>query len=114
MSQNNLALQGARPQPADFKFCSGCGSSLHKSARACPHCGAPQAGATVGTKSRITAALLAFFLGGFGIHRFYLGNIGLGFLYLIFFWTFIPAVIAFIEFIIFLTMSDEAFAAKYH
>ena len=55
-----------------------------------------------------------FFLGGLGVHKFYLGQTGLGFLYLIFFWTFIPALVAFIEFIIYLTMSDEAFAEKYH
>ena len=97
---------------SEMKFCSGCGNKIHKSARACPSCGAVQAGA-VGTKSRITAALLAFFLGGIGAHKFYLGSIGLGILYLLFCWTFIPAVIAFIEFIIYLTMSDEAFAAKY-
>ena len=96
----------------EMKFCSGCGTKIHKSARSCPSCGAVQAGA-VGAKSRITAALLAFFLGGIGAHKFYLGSIGLGILYLLFFWTFIPAVVAFIEFIIYLTMSDEAFAAKY-
>lgn len=67
----------------------------------------------IGEKSRIAAALLAFFLGGFGVHKFYLGRVAAGFLYLIFFWTFIPAIIAFIEFIIYLTMTDEAFAAKY-
>ena len=64
-------------------------------------------------KSRIAAALLAFFLGGFGAHKFYLGKIGQGFLYLIFCWTFIPAIIAFIEFIIYLCDSDEKFARKY-
>lgn len=32
----------------------------------------------VSTKSKTTAALLSFFLGGIGIDRFYLGNIGLG------------------------------------
>lgn len=57
--------------------------------------------------------MLAFFLGGFGVHKFYLGRIGAGVLYLLFFWTFIPAIIAFIEMIIYITMSDEAFAAKY-
>ena len=37
----------------------------------------------------------------------------MGILYLIFFWTFIPAIVAFVEFIILLTMSDEAFNQKY-
>ncbi|SHO61532.1 TM2 domain-containing protein [Pseudoxanthobacter soli DSM 19599] len=96
----------------DQKYCVGCGQLLHASARACPHCGAVQPGA-IGRKSRVTAALLAFFLGGFGVHRFYLGRPWTGLLYLLFCWTFIPAILAFIEFIIYLTMSDEAFAAKY-
>jgi TM2 domain-containing membrane protein YozV len=96
----------------EMKYCTGCGNQIHKSARSCPNCGAVASG-QIGTKSRVTAAILAFFLGGFGAHKFYLGKIGLGFLYLIFFWTFIPAIVAFIEFIIYLTMSDEAFAEKY-
>ncbi|MDR1056297.1 MAG: NINE protein [Prevotellaceae bacterium] len=65
-------------------------------------------------KSKSTAAILAFFLGGFGIHRFYLGQTGLGILYLVFFWTFIPAIIALIDFIVFLTMSEETFNQKYN
>lgn len=59
------------------------------------------------------AAILALLVGGLGIHKFYLGQIGMGIVYLIFFWTFIPALIAFVEAIIYLTMSDDAFAAKY-
>ena len=74
--------------------------------------GAAQAGA-IGRKSRVTAALLAFFLGAFGVHKFYLGRIGWGIAYLLFFWTLIPGIVAFIEFIIYLTMTDEAFAEKY-
>ena len=99
------------PSIANMKFCQGCANELHSSARSCPKCGAVQPG--LGNKSRVTAALLAFFLGGFGAHKFYLGRVGTGILYLVFFWTFIPAIIAFVEFIIYLTMSDEAFAAKY-
>jgi TM2 domain-containing membrane protein YozV len=39
--------------------------------------------------------------------------VGLGILYLLFCWTFIPSVIGLIEGIIYLTMTDQAFAAKY-
>ena len=95
-------------------FCRGCGKEIHESALSCPHCGAIQKKVGAGgSKSRVTAAVLAFLLGGFGIHKFYLGKIAAGVLYLLFCWTFIPAIIAFIEFIIYLTMSDEEFEAKY-
>ncbi|OTG65756.1 hypothetical protein B9T25_11250 [Acinetobacter sp. ANC 4470] len=67
----------------------------------------------VGSKNRIVAAILAFFLGGFGVHKFYLGQIGWGIIYLLFCWTFIPALVAFIEFIIYLCTSDKDFARKY-
>lgn len=65
-------------------------------------------------RSRIVAALLALFLGGIGIHKFYLGQIGLGVLYLLFCWTWIPSIIAFVEFIIYLCTSDADFDAKYN
>ena len=48
-------------------------------------------------KNPTTAVLLALFLGGLGIHKFYLGQTGLGILYLIFCWTYIPSFIGFIE-----------------
>ena len=98
-------------------FCRGCGQQIHSQAFTCPKCGAPQhASARVsssGRKDRVAAALIAFFLGGFGGHKFYLGSVGMGILYLVFCWTFIPALIAFIEGIVYLTMSDEDFARKY-
>jgi TM2 domain-containing membrane protein YozV len=106
----------------DEKFCSDCGAIIKIKAEICPKCGVRQTGKPVALnlgptasngKSRVAAALFAFFLGGFGAHKFYLGQVGLGILYLIFFWTFIPAIIAFIEFILFLTMSDETFNQKY-
>ncbi len=93
--------------------CRGCGKEIHESAVACPHCGATQKVGSSTNKSKTTAILLTLFLGGFGAHKFYLGQTGLGILYLLFFWTFIPAIVALIEFIIFLTMSEEAFAKKY-
>ena len=46
----------------------------------------------------VTAAiLLAFFLGSFGAHRFYLGETSMGILYLIFCWSLIPHLIALVE-----------------
>ena len=48
-------------------------------------------------KDKTTIFLLTFFLGGLGAHKFYMGNIGLGILYLVFCWTFVPAFIALIE-----------------
>ncbi len=48
-------------------------------------------------RNKTTAAILAFFLGGLGGHKFYLGRAGQGILYLFFCWTFIPAVLAFID-----------------
>lgn len=65
-------------------------------------------------KSKTTAAILAFFLGGLGVHKFYLGQNGLGILYLIFCWTFVPAFIAFIDCILLLIMSETAFNEKYN
>jgi TM2 domain-containing membrane protein YozV len=48
-------------------------------------------------KDSTTGVLLALFLGGIGGHHFYLGNNGVGVLYALFFWTFIPAIAATIE-----------------
>ncbi|MCL4415704.1 MAG: TM2 domain-containing protein [Actinobacteria bacterium] len=65
-------------------------------------------------RSRAVAGILALLLGGIGAHKFYLGKIGQGFLYLLFFWTSIPMFIGIIEGLIYLTMSDKEFEAKYH
>ena len=65
-------------------------------------------------KNKTTAAVLAFFLGAIGGHRFYLGQVGLGIVYLLFSWTFVPAFIAFIDFISFLVMSEDSFNMKYN
>ena len=48
-------------------------------------------------KTVSTGVLLALFVGSFGIHKFWLGEIVYGVLYLIFCWTLIPAIIALIE-----------------
>ena len=48
-------------------------------------------------KDEVAGVLLALFLGTFGLHHFYLGRTGLGVLYVLFFWTGIPAVAGFVE-----------------
>jgi TM2 domain-containing membrane protein YozV len=65
-------------------------------------------------KDKNSAGLLAFFLGGLGIHRFYLKQTGLGILYLVFCWTLIPAIVAIIDAIIFWTMDTQKFNEKYN
>ena len=64
-------------------------------------------------KNKYVAAALAFFLGGLGAHKFYLGKNLQGIIYLVFFWTYVPAIIAFIECITYLCMSETEFQNKY-
>lgn len=65
-------------------------------------------------KSKTTAGILAILLGGIGAHKFYLGQTGMGILYLLLSWTFIPAIVGFVEGIIYLTTNDHNFQTKYH
>ncbi|MEA1672507.1 TM2 domain-containing protein [Nitrospirillum sp. BR 11163] len=73
-------------------------------------------------KNKLVACLLAFFLGTFGIHKFYLGYTTAGIIMLlVFLFGFIllgiPSVIigliAFIEAILYIVKSDEEFEAVY-
>ena len=65
-------------------------------------------------KSKTAAGLLGIFLGGLGIHKFYLGKIGMGILYLIFCWTYIPFLVGFIEGVIYLCSNEYNFQVKHH
>jgi len=104
--------------------CRECDKQISDQAVACPSCGAPLQASIPSQlaphivvfappKSRSVAILLAFFLGGIGIHKFYLNSPGWGLIYLAFCWTFIPLLIAFLEGLSYLIMSDQAFQKEY-
>jgi TM2 domain-containing membrane protein YozV len=48
-------------------------------------------------RDEVVGILLALFLGGFGVHHFYLRRTGLGILYVCFSWTPVPWILGFIE-----------------
>lgn len=95
---------GYAPQPVNVVVQNTVGHGMH-----------PQTGLVrVANRQKGVAVVLALFLGGFGVHRFYLGQIGMGVVYLLFFWTFIPAFVAVIEALILLLMSSREFDVKYN
>ena len=108
-----------RTKSANEKFCADCGEIINIKAEICPKCGVRQMSAPLlgqnapNGKNKLAGALLAFFLGGLGIHKFYLGQTTRGILYLIFFWTVIPSILAIIDSILLLVMSDDDFNKKY-
>lgn len=65
-------------------------------------------------KDKTTAGLLAIFLGGLGVHRFYLGQTGLGFFHLIFCWFPVSWLVGFITGLVILTMDEDKFNLKYN
>lgn len=65
-------------------------------------------------KDRWTAIAFALFIGGLGIHRFYLRQAKLGLLYLLFCWSFIPAIIAWVDAVVWITKGEEFFDEKYN
>jgi len=60
-------------------------------------------------RKRVTAGLLAIFLGGLGGHKFYLGRPIQGVLMLLFWWTLIPSIIGIVQGVGYLKDNDEIF-----
>lgn len=92
--------------------CPYCGNVFNPSAS---NYGSRNAGANGYTvpKKRVTAGILAIFLGGIGIHYFYLNKPVAGILFLLCCWLIIPGIIAFVQGIVILSMTDEDFQTKY-
>jgi TM2 domain-containing membrane protein YozV len=116
------------------KYCFECAEVLPRAAPACWRCSAPQPAlyeavptatpsyatdptpnprADTQKRSKIAAAVIALFLGGLGLHRFYLGRPWSGLFYFLFCWTFIPMILSFVEAIVLIAMSEERFAEAY-
>lgn len=108
-------------------YCEYCGSKLND-ATVCPYCGAPVKKKTINTsettyenngiyssRNRLVVALLAFFVGTFGVHNFYLGYKGRGIAQLLlttvgtifFIGPFISGVWAFVDTILYLFVNDK-------
>lgn len=65
-------------------------------------------------KSKTVAILITFFLGTFGIQKFYLGRNAQGIACLFLFWTGVPAFIAIFDFFRILFMSKSSFDKRYN
>lgn len=65
-------------------------------------------------KNKYVASLFAFVLWGIGAHKFYLWKNLQGFIYLLFFWTYIPAIIWFLEWLVYLLNTQEDFDINYN
>lgn len=122
------------PRP-DEKYCRNCGEIIDDEAEICPKCGVRvkeqsgnnvninmennqvqgngSSGPIVSNKSKMLAGILGILLGGLGLHKFYLGQAGRGLLFLIFFWTGIPAIVGLIQGLSYLFMSEQRFAQKF-
>jgi TM2 domain-containing membrane protein YozV len=141
MSSVAIDASGETVSPVATVECPFCAEQINARAKKCRHCGetvdvtlrsAEEAlrasgrngGVVVNNtisapglyrpaKSKVAAVLLALLLGGIGAHKFYLNRTGQGILYLLFCWTFIPGIIAFIEAIVYACTSEESFHYKY-
>jgi TM2 domain-containing membrane protein YozV len=108
---HTLFYKEERDSMNDMVACRGCGKEIHRTAIRCPQCGASQLRKPY--KSKIAAGLLAIFLGGLGIHRFYLGQ-WWGLFYLLFWITGVPSIISIVEGIVFLVTSNVSWDNKYN
>lgn len=96
-------------------FCRHCGKKIEDGVKFCPSCGCPtevQVPLDIqktpvpkwegpeekkSPKSRLVAALLAFFVGWLGIHRFYVGKVGTGILQILTCWCLIGEIWALVD-----------------
>lgn len=106
-----------------MKYCKYCGSQvMSEKDTFCSHCGKHieedtnsininienNVNSTTGkTKNKWVAFFLCLFLGGIGAHKFYEGKVGLGIIYALFCWTYIPVLVSIVDLIVILTKPKE-------
>lgn len=56
------------------RFCANCGAGMDAAASVCMTCGVAAKKSGLGSHDKVTTALVCFFLGGFGVHNFMMGE----------------------------------------
>lgn len=108
MADSRESQRAGSSQPMVFMNAGGGGGAAASSSAV-----SGQGANLAGAKSRVVAVALAWLLGAFGAHKFYLGQPIWGLIYLVFFWTGIPMLLGLIEGIGYLLTSDAEFARRY-
>jgi TM2 domain-containing membrane protein YozV len=99
----------SQPTDATQVYCRYCGTSIGHLDNLCPACNAEQ---NLKPRSQLVAGLLALFLGGLGVHRFYLGQ-WWGIFYFLLCWSGVPMLIALVEAVAFLTADKQHWKSRY-
>jgi TM2 domain-containing membrane protein YozV len=99
----------SQPTDATQVYCRYCGTCIGHLDNLCPAC---NAGQNLKPRNQVVAGLLALFLGGLGMHRFYLGQ-WWGIFYFLLCWSGLPMLIAFVEAIVFLTADKQHWKSRY-
>jgi len=101
--------------------CTQCSQELTPGLISCPQCHAAQgfeafAGVdpNIQIKNQKLAIWFGFLFGILGVHKFYLGQYGMGSLYLIFSWTLVPMIIGWVDAIRTMKMSSLNFEQRYY
>lgn len=109
-------------------YCKKCGERLNPEQVVCLKCGASVKISSEGSsnrratkrkgsdKSKVTAGFLALLFGVLGIHKFYLGKTGQGFVYLLvtlLFFGIVTAILSLIDAIVLFCMDEDVFEDKY-
>lgn len=101
--------------------CTECSQMLDPSLVICPQCHTAQglealAGVdpNIRIKNQKLAIWFGFLFGILGVHKFYLGQYGMGCLYLGFSWTLVPMIIGWVDAIRTMKMSSFNFEQRYY